>query len=360
MNLKRVLVTGASGYVGAALIDKLLKDKDVEFIVGIDKENPDELLQELIKNNTNKLIFLKRNLGDRSWQDEVAKHHVNAVIHAAWQIRELYGKKSLQKYLNIDSTRNVFEFVFDKKNKINKLVHFSTIASYGAFQENGFDREFVESDRLRVTDYSYAEEKRISEEMLESDLTSARLKNWEGQIAVVRPAGITGPRGRLGRVKFGLQSALSGSLKGKSNLLYSVVSTLTAFTPVTKYWLRQFVHEDDVVNLVTKLALTHLKNEYNVYNLCPPGEPVLGEDMAKAVGKRALILPPFLIRIAFFFAWHLTLGKIPTSRGGWRTYCFPIRVSGRKISDELNYEYVSETKEAFTRNIGVYSTRYTK
>jgi nucleoside-diphosphate-sugar epimerase len=78
MNLKRVLVTGASGYVGAALIDKLLKDKDVEFIVGIDKENPDELLQELIKNNTNKLIFLKRNLGDRSWQDEVAKHHVSA------------------------------------------------------------------------------------------------------------------------------------------------------------------------------------------------------------------------------------------------------------------------------------------
>lgn len=351
---KNILITGASGYVGAMLCDILLNSPEVGMVIGIDKENIDPLIKS--HKNKDKFIFVHRNLADKAWMDEMKKFNIDIVIHTAWQIREMYGKKSLQWAWNVDGSDNVFDFVF--KSNIAKLVHFSTVASYGAFSTNSISHFYQEDEDFRKTDYLYAEEKRIAEVHLEDKYRHAATHGYDGQVVVIRPAAITGPRGRIGRVRFGLQSALSGTLKTEKSFIYDVISFMVSFVPVTKNWLRQFVHEDDIANIVIMSAMDKMKNNYEVFNVSPPGEVVLGPDMAKAVNKRTVRISPHLIRIAFFFMWHISHGKVPTSRGAWKGYSYPIAVDGSKVTKTLGYHYKWNSKDAFTKLEGRYSEMY--
>ncbi len=99
------------------------------------------------------------------------------------------------------------------------------------------------------------------------------------------------------RIRFGLQSALQGNLKG--GFVNKLITTLTSWVPATKGWVRQFIHEDDVSDIIMKLTFDAPEQEYDVFNITPTGEPVYAEDMANAVGKRILPIHPWMARLAF-------------------------------------------------------------
>ena len=338
-----VLITGAAGYIGSMLVKRFAERADVEHVVGIDKEVCTEMLRSL-KNYTH----LTTNTAD-DWEAKVRERHPDIVVHSAWQIRELYGAQDMEWEWNITGSDKVFDYVFAAP-EVARPVHFSTVASYGAFPDNSVEHRFTEAEPFRKTDYLYAEEKRVAEEHL-----AERYGNSDKRVtvAIVRPAAITGPRGRYMRIRFGLQSTLAGQMKGG---IYSVVSALVAFVPVTSKWLRQFVHEDDVVNIVEKLSFDAVPFRYEAFNLCPPGAAVRGADMAKAVGKRQLPVAPWMVRVAFFFFWHATRGRIPTGRGAWKSYSYPIAVDGAKVTRVLGYEYAHSSLDAFRYTDGEYES----
>jgi nucleoside-diphosphate-sugar epimerase len=350
----KILITGASGYVGAMLLDIFSGREDVETIIGVDKDPLPEFLKE--NPNKNKIVFIQANLGDDSWQNNARSYAPDIVIHSAWQIREMYGQKALQWKWNITGSDNVFDFAF-LNNSVKKLIHFSTVASYSAYSTNTLEHRFTEAEPFRKSDYLYAEEKRISEEHLEEKFKEAKKANKDIKVAVVRPAAITGPRGRYMKVRFGLQSALSGQLK--ENMLHRIIAKMVSFVPVTPKWLRQFIHEDDVVDIISLLTFSDLKKDYDVFNICPPGDPVLGKDMAKAVNKKSITVYPWMVRIVFFIFWHLSRGKVPTSKGGWKSYSYPIAVDGSKITRAYGYQYKYPSLEAFSKILGRYS-KYVK
>jgi len=343
----KILITGGAGYVGAMLIDLFSKRPDVEQIFAIDKEP----LPDFIK-DAPKLKYVVANTSDTTWQAEATKFAPDVVIHTAWQIREMYGKKKLQWKWNVEGSDSVFDFAF-RTPSVKKLIHFSTVSSYSAMPSNELDHFFTEAEGFRKSDYLYAEEKRVVEEYLKERYEKARLAGSKVQVAIIRPAAITGPRGRYMRIRFGLQAALSGQLK--ESPLHKLISLMVSFVPVTKKWCRQFIHEDDIANIVEILTFKDLKSDYDVFNACPPGEIVTGKDMAQAVGKKAVPVHPWLIRFAFFIMWNLTRGRVPTSKGGWKAYSYPIAVDGSKFSRTYAYAYFMSSKDAFVKKEGRYS-----
>lgn len=339
-----ILITGAAGYIGAMLVEQFAKREDVELIIGIDKEPmPDNF------RNESKLVYLHLNtVGD--WEEKASAHHPTIVIHTAWQIREMYGAQDVEWKWNIGGSDKVFDFALTEAS-VQRLVHFSTVASYGAYPSNTLEHRYTEDEPFRKTDYLYAEEKRIAEEHLKEKYEKS---DRHTQVSIVRPAAITGPRGRFMRIRFGLQSALAGQLSG--SFVYSMVSTLVAFVPTTPKWLRQFIHEDDVVSIVKRLAFGEKTSGYEIFNICPLGAVVYGADMAMAVGKRQLPIYPWIVRIAFFVFWHLTRGKIPTGRGAWKSYSYPIAVDGSKVTRVLDYHYKYSGPDAFQYTDGDYES----
>lgn len=350
-----LFITGGAGYVGAMLADQFSKRADVKEIVCLDKE-PE---QDMLKGNA-KVSWITANTSDGSWQEKVRAKTPDVVIHTAWQIREMYGDRKTQWKWNVDGSQAIFDFAFSTPS-VKKLVFFSTVASYGAFPDNTVDHFYVETEPFRKTDYLYAEEKRIVEKNLENTYAKALAKDRVvPQVFIIRPAAITGPRGRYARIRFGLQAALSGSLKGQRSFLYDLVSLMVSWVPVTPKWLRQYVHEDDITDIVALFSFNNVRGGYEVFNAAPPGPAVLGPDMARAVGKKMLPIYPWMVRWVFFWMWHVTRGRIPTSRGSWKGYSYPIAVDGTKITTQYGYVYAYESGEAFTKTRGRYEASAVK
>jgi nucleoside-diphosphate-sugar epimerase len=356
--VKSVLITGGAGYVGAMLAHRFALSPEVGRIVCVDLEPMPDLLRQMPgaadpAAAAAKITYVQGNLADDGWQEIARAAQPSVVVHTAWQIREMYGRRDEQWRWNVGGSGKVFDFAFGEPS-VERLVHFSTVSSYSARPDNTIEHRFTEEEPFRDSDYLYAIEKRRAEDDLRARYDAARASGARvPQVSVVRPAAITGPRGRFGRVRFGLQAALSGQLR--QTLSHRIVSALTAFVPVTERWSRQFVHEDDVADIVARLAFGEPVPGYEVFNLCPPGPVVLGRDMAAAVGKRAVRVHPLIVRAAFFLCWHLSRGKIPTSRGGWKAYSYPVIVDGSKVTRVLGHRYAHESREAFAKVAGRYA-----
>jgi len=344
MNGKTIFITGGAGYVGEMLCDQFNKRDDVSQIIALDKEPQVDWTKEF-----DKVTYIQHNMADDGWEELVAKYEPDTVIHTAWQIRAMYGDTKEQWRWNVDGSDKVFDFAIEN-NFVKKLIYFSTASSYSARNDNRFEHLFTEDEGFRDDDYIYAHEKKVTEEHLKAKYEAAGRSDLS--VVVVRPAAITGPRGRYMRIRFGLQSALQGNLKGSP--VYKVVTMLTAFVPATKGWVRQFIHEDDVNDLVHHFTFNSAPSNYEVYNITPVSEPVYAPDMAGAVGKKILPIQPWMARIAFFFFWHATRGKVPTCPGSWRFYSYPIVMSGEKLATQYICQYSSV--DAFQYTDGRYES----
>ena len=346
---RTIFIVGGAGYIGEMLCDLFNAREDVRTIVALDKEPQSDFSKSL-----QKVVYVQSNMADDGWQEIVAKYEPDTVIHTAWQIRALYGNAKEQWRWNVEGSGKVFDFAFMQPS-VHKLVYFSTASSYSARKDNTFAHYFTEEEGFRDDDYIYAKEKKVTEELLAQKYQQLHKEGKHApQVFVVRPAAITGPRGRYMRIRFGLQSALQGTLKG--GFVNKIVTTLTSFVPATKGWVRQFIHEDDVADIITKFTFEELEGSYEVFNITPPGEPVFAPDMARAVGKKVLPIQPWMARLAFFFFWHATRGKIPTCNGSWRYYSYPVLMDGSRLTRRYGYVYRYLSTDAFRFTDGRYAS----
>ena len=255
----KLLITGGAGYIGAMLAEQYSKRGDVTKIICIDIEDKPKNLE-----SNDKIIWIQENLADNNWQDIAIRERPEVVIHTAWQIREMYGAELEQHKLNIDGSNAVFDFVFEH-SFVKKLIHFSTVSSYGANKDNSINYAFKETDKLKEAEYKYGIEKKIAEENLKTKYSQAIKLGNTPQVFVLRPATITGPRGRNSIKKFTLISALKSS---PDSAVPKFVRTLLRVIPIASdSWCRQFIHEDDVCNIVELLAFEENDLNYKYHHL---------------------------------------------------------------------------------------------
>lgn len=344
---RTIFITGASGYIGSMLIEQLSKREDVEELVCLDKQEPDKHLRE-----NEKTFWIISNTVSDNWRREIRSRKPDTVIHCAWQIRELYGELNKQWRWNVEGSNNVFDFVFSLPS-VEQIIYTSTASSYGAFKKNSLEQDFKEEDPLRENEYLYGLEKKVSEKNLKEFYETANANGYAPAVFVLRLGSVTGPKGRSYTQKFGLMPALSKRLP--KGFTYRMISAMTTFIPATPKWCRQFVHEDDVINVITKLVFEEKGEGYVVLNVAPSGKLVLSKDLAEMLGKRRVFVTPLMVRMAFFLARHLTRGKITTTKGGWRFYSYPIVMDGSKIAEKYGYRYGWSPREALEKNEGRYA-----
>lgn len=330
-----VLVTGAAGYVGGLLIEALARQTQIDRIVGLDMKPRPEALDGI-----DGLTWIQADLSEPGWEDEARACGVEAVIHLAFQIRQLYGSRRAQmERWNLGGAKRLFDFVFGESGA-RRLIHFSTVSAYGAYADNSADERLTESEPLREDGYLYGVHKRQIEAILEDCYARS---DRSTEVMVVRPASITGPRGRGGYSRFGLVSTLAGMLP---------------LIPVGRLdWCRQYLHEDEAADIVTRMLVGPRLGDYEVFNLSPY-DYVSAQDFAELFGegapvrKRVVRVPPFLIRMAFALLWHGTRGRIGTPPGGWRFLTYPIAVDGSKLTRFIGYRYHFSSREALTGKAG--------
>ena len=327
-----VLITGAAGYIGTMLIERLAHSHSIEVIHGVDIR-----AQPARYGNCNKVRWIQGDVAEDGWLSQVDGKNIGVVIHCAYQIRELYGgKKKQQEHWNIDGARKVFEFALGCPS-VRRVVQLSTVSAYGALPQNSLDRPFTEESPLCEDVYLYGVQKKRVENLL---WHSFRRLRPSAHIVVLRLASVSGPRGRFGLNRYGLLSTIAGRFPfvicGRPD------------------WGRQYLHEDDLIDVVSTFVHSPPTTGYEVFNVSPP-DFLDATSIGRLFKKRVVALPPRLLQGLFALLWHGSRGAMTTPAGAWRFLSYPIRVDGSRLQLACGYQYRYSSLQALMAREGRYA-----
>jgi UDP-glucuronate 4-epimerase len=149
---KNILVTGAAGFIGSALVKRLLKDGNS--VVGIDNLNSyysvnlkKDRLKEIKKiqyNSNSDWTFVEQDIADKAIIKIFKKYQFNVVVNLAAQAGVRYSLKNPMAYVksNLDGFVNILEAC--RENKVSNFIYASSSSVYG---NNGL---FPYSERHKV------------------------------------------------------------------------------------------------------------------------------------------------------------------------------------------------------------------
>ena len=210
-NTDRVLVTGASGFIGGRLVETLVNRGITVRVTTSDLRHCEHIAHLPIQ-------IVKAGLGDHdALSDAVAGCSV--VFHAAYR----FGGDIEQQKVNIDGTRVLAEAF--GRNGGRRFVHVSSMCAYG----DPRDEDLTEDTPLRPSADPYSETKR------QIDLLLLEMHRSRGfPVTIIQPTIVYGPRGTfwttepLQQVR-SMRIALPAGGLGLCNAVYvdDVVSALT-------------------------------------------------------------------------------------------------------------------------------------
>ncbi len=184
MKKNRILITGAAGFVGSHLTEKLLSlGYRINAFDRYNSKNDFHWLNDLRRENNKNCKFI---LGDIRDQDSVlnAMKDCDAVIHLAALIGIPYSYVSPLAYIktNLEGTYNILEA--SKLLKLNNIIITSTSEVYGSAQ-------YLPIDEMHPINSQspYAASKVAADQLAMSYYRSFKLP-----IKIIRPFNIYGPR----------------------------------------------------------------------------------------------------------------------------------------------------------------------
>ncbi len=152
LNSKTILVTGSPGFVGANLVERLLKDTNNSTIISMDnmndyydpglKEYRLQNIEEKAKTSSSKHIFIKANIADKQKIEETFNQYKpEIVVNLAAQAGVRYSIDHPDVYIesNIVGFYNILEAC--RNNEVEHLVYASSSSVYGGNKKVPFSTD---------------------------------------------------------------------------------------------------------------------------------------------------------------------------------------------------------------------------
>lgn len=296
---KRILITGAAGYIGHQLGNRLAKDY---FVIGTDIGHRDGLdfPLEVLDVRDSKLVLT------------LAEHRITHVIHLA-SILRASPDRDRDYDIDVNGTRNVLEACLAAK--VQHLTVTSSGAAYGYHPDN--PRWIDEDDPLRGNpEFAYSDHKRLVEEML----ATYRDEHPELKQLIFRPGTVLGAETR---------NQITGLFLAPR--LLAIRGSDSPFV---------FIWDQDVLDAMEQGIREDRTGRYNM-----AGDGALTiQDIARRLDKPVVTLPASLIKAGLQVAkW---LGK-PVGPEQINFLRYRPVLSNRRLKEEFGYQLQKTSAETF-------------
>ena len=307
---RNVLITGAGGYIGRLLVQRLAADHEgLGRVVAADIKVPPE------DDRLDTIEYVAADVRDRSLAEVMREQEIDVVVHLAAIVTP--GRRpdhELEYSVDVLGTKNVLDCCLEAG--VGHFIYTSSGAAYGYYADNPVPLH--EDDSLRGNDaFAYSRHKRLVEEMLER----WRADHPELKQLVLRPGTILGSTAR---------NQITALFERRI-----VLGVRGADSPFVIIW------DEDVVSAI-ELGLR--EGREGVYNLAGDGVLTL-RDMASIMGKPYVALPAGLVAGAL---WLLRRGHL-TQYGPEQVDFLRYRpvLGNDRLKSELGYVPKKTTREAF-------------
>lgn len=299
----RVVITGATGNCGMALVRALADDPRVDQVVGVARRAPELRVP--------KTIWRACDVGvdDLAW----IMRGADAVVHLAWVIQPSHDPRALWR-TNVVGSERVFEAAAEAGART--LVHASSVGVYSPGpKDRGVDEDWP---REGVPTSFYARHKALCEhrlDRLEVEAPGTRVVRMRPALVFARRAASDVRRLFAGRL-------LPRRLVRPRNM--PVVPDI----PGLRF---QAVHADDVAEAYRAALMADVGGAFNV-----AAEPVLDPAvMAEALDARRLPVPATVARALVALTWRMRLQPTPE---GWLDLALGVPLmSTARIRNELGW-----------------------
>lgn len=225
--MKKILITGASGFIGSAIVNKAL-DLGMEVWAAVRHSSSKQYLQD------KRINFIELDLSSAQQMTQaLSKLHFDYVVHAAGLTKALRQADFFS--VNTEGTKHLVEALKNSNQELQRFVYMSSLSVFGAIKEQMPYQPIKETDTPRPNT-AYGKSKWEAEKFLDG-LEEA---GYDLPYVILRPTGVYGPR---------------------EHDYYMMAKSIKEHVDFAAGWTRQditFVYVDDVVQAVF-LALDHGK-----------------------------------------------------------------------------------------------------
>ncbi len=308
--MRRVAVTGVSGYIGAQLLRRLAAHPGVEAVIGIDTRPPVA--------PPAKLTFLQRDI-TQPFESLFAQHKVDAAVHLAFVVaptrREAWAAK-----INIDGTKHFLQAC--ASGGVGYALYLGSTAAYGAHADNPVP--LTEESPLRPNQrFQYSRDKAATERLF-ADFAAA---NPGAKVAVLRGCPVMGP---------------GGAKAIGAKVFQPVMVRIAGHNPPVQY-----LHEDDLIDILVMLLERRTPGVYNV-----AGDGTVPYTQVAKMAKRPMVaVPKSLLGGVMDVAWKLRL-QSQSNSSGLDFIAYPWVAGNEKLKQATGFRYrysTEQTIEAFLR-----------
>ena len=303
--MKRVAITGISGYIGSRLLSRLDEMKRVKGIVGIDIKPP--------RSRSPKLKFYCQDIC-QPFADIFADNEVDSAIHLAFVLKPTHNWRRARE-VDIGGTLNFLQAC--RHAQVRHILYLSSHTVYGAHPDN--PKPLKEDSPLRpLSDFQYSWEKVEVERMLKDFATAHR----EVCLTILRSCPVIGPN--------------ADNWIARLIMFKPIMIRIAGYDPPM-----QFVHEDDLVELIITLLS---QKKAGIFNVAGDGETRCSE-IIRLSGRKTITLPERPLRFLMNLSWALRLQR-ESPASGLEFIKYPPLVSTEKLKREVGFQFNYSSKAA--------------